>query len=58
MGQVQLLTSDGVLIASLEVGMPLVSNLVFIDEQTLLVTGGYAEPGPGAVKRLKISIHA
>ena len=58
MGQVQLLTSDGVLIASLEVGMPLVSNLVFIDEQTLLVTGGYHEPGPGAVKRLKISIHA
>lgn len=58
MGQVQLLTSDGVLIASLEVGMPLVSNLVFIDEQTLLVTGGYDEPGPGAVKRLKISIHA
>lgn len=58
MGKVQLLTSDGVLIASLEVGMPLVSNLFFIDEHTIMVTGGHAEPGPGAVRRLKISIDA
>ena len=58
MGQVQILRADGVLITSLDVGMPLISNLVFIDEHTLLVTGGYAEPGPGAVKRIKITIHA
>jgi microcystin degradation protein MlrC/sugar lactone lactonase YvrE len=58
MGQVQILRADGVLITSLDVGMPLISNLVFIDEHTLMVTGGYAEPGPGAVKRIKITIHA
>lgn len=58
MGQVQILSADGVLITSLEVGMPLVSNLFFIDEYTIMVTGGYAEPGPGAVKQLKISIDA
>jgi hypothetical protein len=38
--------------------MPLVSNLFFIDEHTIMVTGGHAEPGPGAVRRLKISIDA
>jgi gluconolactonase len=58
MGRVQLLSSDGVLIASLEVDMPLVSNLVFQDEHTLVVTGGFAEPGPGGVRKIKISIHA
>jgi gluconolactonase len=58
MGRVQLLSSDGVLIASLEVDMPLVSNLVFEDEHTLWVTGGFAEPGPGGVRNIKISIDA
>lgn len=58
MRQVQLLSSDGLLIASLEVDMPLVSNLMFQDEHTLVVTGGFAEPGPGGVRKIKISIHA
>lgn len=29
--------------------MPLISNLIFIQDGILIVTGGYKEPGPGAV---------
>lgn len=46
------LSPDGELLTSIDVKMPLTSNLCFVDRQTIVVTGGYGEPGPGAVFRI------
>jgi len=51
---VQLLASDGSLSGSFDTGMPCTSNVYFMDDETLLVTGGYGEPGPGAVFLLRM----
>ncbi|TKT86574.1 SMP-30/gluconolactonase/LRE family protein [Dyadobacter frigoris] len=53
MGAIQILSSGGDLLFTIDTGLPLTSNLCFVEEtsscQILLVTGGYDEPGPGAV---------
>ncbi|TKT86981.1 SMP-30/gluconolactonase/LRE family protein [Dyadobacter frigoris] len=53
MGAIQILSSDGNLLFTIDTVLPLTSNLCFVEEngscQVLLVTGGYDEPGPGAV---------
>lgn len=53
MGAIQVFSPEGLLLASLETALPLSSNLCFISDQphrkSVLITGGYAEPGPGAV---------
>lgn len=54
MQYVHLVSETGVLMASYDTGMPCTSNVYFLDNNTLLVTGGYAEPGPGAVFTLNI----
>jgi sugar lactone lactonase YvrE len=54
MQRVQLLSPEGCLVGSYDSGMPCTSNVCFTDEGTLLVTGGYGEPGPGAVFLLRI----
>jgi gluconolactonase len=54
MQQVQLLTPEGRLLGSYDSGMPCTSNVFFTDDQTLLVTGGYGEPGPGAVFLMRL----
>jgi gluconolactonase len=51
---VQILSPEGKLIASYDTTMPCTSNVFFADEKTLIVTGGYGEPGPGAVFSLTI----
>ena len=45
----------GRLLSSINTMMPFTSNLIFADEQTLMVTGGYGEPGPGALLRITIN---
>lgn len=49
MQAVQLIDSSGKFIATVDSGMPCTSNVYFVDDRTLIVTGGYGEPGPGAV---------
>jgi len=46
------LSPDGHLLSSIDVKMPLTSNLCFVDRRTIVVTGGYGEPGPGGVYRI------
>lgn len=53
MGAVQVLSPNGKLLATVETQIPLTSNLAFTNQNTLLVTGGYGEPGPGAIKEIK-----
>lgn len=54
MGAVQVVGTDGKLLASVATGLPLTSNVCLIDDITLLVTGGITEPGPGAVARINV----
>jgi gluconolactonase len=54
MQSVHLVSPEGELMASYDTGMPCTSNVYFLDDDRLLVTGGYAEPGPGAVFTLNI----
>lgn len=59
MQAVQVLSSRGDLLFSIDTNLPLTSNLCFIEDtlaqQRLLVTGGYGEPGPGAVLLLTLN---
>jgi gluconolactonase len=48
MGQVHQLSPEGDLLRSIKIPFDLVSNL-FIKNNTLIVTGGYSEPGPGGI---------
>jgi len=54
MGCVQVISPEGKLLDSIDTGMPLTSNLIFRNNKELIVTGGYEEPGPGAVLRMII----
>lgn len=47
----QVLSPEGQLLETVDTGLPLTSNL-FIDGERILVTGGYAEPGPGALMEI------
>ena len=46
------LSSQGELLCSIDTGMPLTSNLFFLNPETIVVTGGYGEPGPGGLFRI------
>ena len=48
MQAIQVLNKNGGLIGSIEMPFPLVSN-VFINDNTLIATGGFNEPGPGGL---------
>lgn len=50
MGALQLLSPEGKLLDTIDTGLPLTSNL-FLAGKHLLITGGYGEPGPGALLR-------
>ncbi len=54
MQAIQVLSGTGETLFSIDTGMPLTSNLCFIDQQTLLVTGGFGEPGPGSIFRIRL----
>lgn len=53
MQSIQVVSPGGVLLHTVDTGLPLTSNLVFLKDtpgqKEILVTGGYGEPGPGAV---------
>ncbi len=53
MQAIQVVSPEGLLLHTIDTGLPLTSNLAFIKDtpakKELLVTGGYGEPGPGAV---------
>jgi gluconolactonase len=46
-------STDAVISFKLETAIKCVSNLVFADTETLVVTGGNGEPGPGALFKFK-----
>lgn len=48
------LSHSGSVLQTIDTSIPLTSNLVFSDENTLIVTGGYGEPGPGRVIKIEI----
>lgn len=63
MGAVQVISPKGTWLFSVDTGLPLTSNVFLLpaeqdggDSQTLIVTGGYGEPGPGAVLKIIVQI--
>lgn len=46
------ISPGGNLLSSVNTGLPLTSNLFFLNPQTIIVTGGYGEPGPGGVVKI------
>ncbi len=54
MAAVHLVSTTGNLIETIDTGLTCTSNVYFIDDQTLMVTGGSGEPGPGAVLKIKL----
>jgi gluconolactonase len=51
---VHIVSPEGELMTSHDTTMTCTSNVFFADETTIIVTGGYGEPGPGAVFALTI----
>lgn len=60
MQAIQVLSGEGRWLASLDTALPLTSNLCFVSDQphqkSVLITGGYAEPGPGALLMMTVDI--
>ena len=54
MGMIHRILPNGTICQSLEIPFPLVSNL-FLHKQTIIVTGGYGEPGPGGVYKIDLA---
>ena len=54
MQAIQVLSAEGKLISSIDTTLPLTSNLFFTGKKKLTVTGGYKEPGPGALMNIRI----
>lgn len=59
MAAVHVISTAGEILYTIDTELPLTSNLTFIedhaDQKVLLVTGGYGEPGPGAVLKLTVN---
>jgi gluconolactonase len=54
MQSIHKISPEGNLLRSIDVIMPLASNLFFINQETIVVTGGFGEPGPGGVARVSL----
>jgi len=54
MSAVQILNKEGMLIQTIQTGIPLTSNLCLVDNE-VIITGGYGEPGPGAILKITLS---
>lgn len=46
------LSPEGKVLVTIDTNMPLTSNLFFCDPETIVITGGYGEPGPGGLFRV------
>jgi gluconolactonase len=55
MQAVHCFSTKGKLLHTVDTGIPLTSNLIFTDDHTLMITGGYGEPGPGVISDMLIS---
>lgn len=55
MNAIQLLSKSGEHEFTIETTLPLTSNIIFLNDYSLLVTGGFSEPGPGALIRININ---
>ncbi|WP_161993874.1 M81 family metallopeptidase [Cyclobacterium xiamenense] len=55
MQAVQVLSREGKLLATYDSGIPLTSNLCFVDDE-VWITGGFSEPGPGSLTKLNVGI--
>lgn len=49
MQALQVISGAGVLLDTIDTGIPLTSNVAWVTKQKLMVTGGFGEPGPGRV---------
>ena len=49
------LSKEGKLLSSIDTSMPFTSNLFFSNPQTIVVTGGYGEPGPGGLFKVVLA---
>lgn len=60
MQAVHIISTEGDLLFSIDTNLPLTSNLAFVKDtpfqKQILVTGGYGEPGPGAVMLITVEI--
>ncbi|WP_121357246.1 SMP-30/gluconolactonase/LRE family protein [Flavisolibacter nicotianae] len=54
MGKIHRILPDGSISQSIDLPFPLGSN-IFISNQTIIVTGGYGEPGPGGVYQIALA---
>lgn len=54
MGAIQIVNGAGYVLKSVQTGIPLTSNLCFGIGNTLFVTGGSREPGPGTVIKITL----
>lgn len=54
MGYIYRISPDGNLCQSIKLPFDLPSNL-FVNSNTIMVTGGYAEPGPGCIAKISLS---
>jgi len=54
MQAIQVISEEGKLLLSIDSGLPLTSNLCFLDDQTIIVTGGFGEPGPGGLYKINL----
>lgn len=52
MQAIQVISDQGKLVVSMDTGMPLTSNLCFLGNHTIFVTGGFGEPGPGGLYKI------
>lgn len=52
MNAILLLSDKAELKISINTSLPLTSNIIFLDDYSVLVTGGFSEPGPGALLRI------
>lgn len=52
MGGIQKISLEGNVLLSIYTDMPFTSNLCFFDTNSIIVTGGYGEPGPGGVLKI------
>lgn len=54
MGAIQVLNPQGILVQTIQTDIPLTSNLCLTDT-AVIITGGFGEPGPGAVSKIFIT---